>query len=287
MSYLFSSTESLHPSPYSKHVSTKFLVDPWLESTSKHVAFSPFDRVMSTTQTIQKLNYTPRVSTVDLNCTSEPVESSDDFKIVVILDESGSMECIRQDMIKAINDLLMEQKQIKDRPCRFTLVKFNDDICRKIKNKDLKEISALTLDDYKPEKSTALYDAIGNTVEWFRYEKNVLMVIVTDGQENASKKYSREQVTKMLDEKQKNRNWSYVYLSNDLKTAAQGDSLGFKESAWSSNQVVDQSAFGNFCSTKLNSAISNFRKTGMSVQRQLNESARPGKTVYTKTTVFY
>lgn len=254
----------------------------------KYASFSPFDRVMSTT--VHTVNYTPRVNTVDVNSTSEPVESSDDFKIVIILDESGSMDSIRRDMVKAINDLIKEQKQIKDRPCKFTLVKFNDEICRKIKNKDLKEISALELEDYKPDRSTALYDAIGNTVEWFRYEKDVLMVIVTDGQENASKRYTKDVITKMLDEKQKNRNWSYVYLSNDLKTAAQGDSIGLKESSWSSNQMVSQSAFGDYCSNKLNSAISNYRRTGLSVQKQLNESSSSfptSRTVYTKTTTFY
>jgi hypothetical protein len=213
---------------------------------------------------------------------SIPVESTDDFKIVMILDESGSMDTIRNDMIKAINDLITEQKQIKNRPCRFTLVKFNDEITRKIKNVDLAEVSHLSLADYKPDRSTALYDAIGNTVDWFRYEKNVLLVIVTDGQENASRKYTKSQITEMLDEKQKNRGWSYVYLSNDLSTAAQGDGIGLKESSWASNQVVNQSAFGDYCSKNLNSAISNFRKTGLSVQSQLN--SYPVTTTTTKTT---
>ena len=53
----------------------------------------------------------------------EPVKHSDDFKIVVVLDESGSMSTIRNDMIKSLNDLIREQKQL-ERPCKFTLVKF-------------------------------------------------------------------------------------------------------------------------------------------------------------------
>ena len=52
----------------------------------------------------------------------------------------------------------------------------------------------------------------------FRYERDVLMVIVTDGQENASKQYNRKEVMDMLDEKQKYCNWTYVYLSNDITT---------------------------------------------------------------------
>ena len=116
---------------------------------------------------------------------SNPVNHTDNFKIVVVLDESGSMGSVKHDMITALNDLIKEQKQIKDRPCNFTLVKFNDKITRVIKNCDLQEVSLLTSNDYTPGRTTALNDAIGDTVDWFRYEENVLMVIVTDGAENA------------------------------------------------------------------------------------------------------
>lgn len=200
----------------------------------------------------------------------DPVKHNDCFKIVVILDESGSMECIRDDMIKALNSLIKEQKEIKDRPCKFTLVKFNNEVTRLIKNLDLKEVSELSRKDYIPNSTTALYDAIGSTINWFRYESNVLMVIVTDGQENASKKYNYKEITQMLDEKQKYREWTYVYLSNDLSTAKQGDNLGLYKSSYSTNCVQDQNNYSNYISLHLNNAIKNHRMYGMSVQRQLN-----------------
>jgi hypothetical protein len=201
-----------------------------------------------------------------------PVEHSDDFKIVVILDESGSMQSIQKDIIKSINDLLTEQKQIKERPCRFTLVKFNDKIKRTIKNRDLNKVNELSIEDYTPDRSTSLYDAIGSTVNWFRYEKNVLLVIVTDGQENASKVYTKDSITKMLDEKQKFREWTFVYLCNDLATSSQGDNIGLKQSKFSSNIMVDQSNYGSYLGKNVNVAISNYRKKGISVQQQLNRN---------------
>lgn len=202
----------------------------------------------------------------------KPIEHCDDFKIVMILDESGSMGSIRNDMITAINDLIMEQKQIKDKPCKFTLVKFNDSIKRVIQNRDLQEVSELTPQDYIPDRTTALYDAIGSTVNWFRYESNVLMVIVTDGQENSSKEYNHAQIKQMLDEKQKHRGWTYVYLSNDLSTARQGDNLGLKTGVYSTNCTQTKSKFGNYVGKTMNSAISNYRKHGTSVQAQLNSN---------------
>ena len=120
-----------------------------------------------------------------------PVESNDLFKIVLILDESGSMDNIREKMLHSINDLIKEQKQIKDRPATFTLVKFNDGINRKFNNSPLENVNFLTPEDYVPSGTTALYDAIGSTINWFRNEKDVLMVIITDGQENASKKWQQ------------------------------------------------------------------------------------------------
>lgn len=203
---------------------------------------------------------------------TEPVTFDSFFKIVVILDESGSMESIRNDMCKAINDLITEQKQIKERPATFTLVKFNDKVNRVIKNKPLNDINLLTTEDYTPNGSTALYDCIGDTIEWFRNEKDVLMVIVTDGQENASRSFNKHEINRMIDEKKKNNNWTYVYLSNDLKTASQGDGIGCKMSSYATNAMVEQRGFGDYMSKNLNTAISNYRKEGISVQNQLNSS---------------
>lgn len=190
------------------------------------------------------------------------------FKIVVVLDESGSMEPIRRDMIKALNDLLKEQRQI-DRPCKFTLVKFNDRIKRVIENADLKETRDLSVEDYYPEKTTALYDAIGSTIDWFRYESNVLLVIITDGQENASTKYNKKQITDLLDEKKRYRQWTYVYLSNDLTNSMQGTNLGLDNSSASANCVVQRNDFGSYISKNMNKAIFNYRVFGQSVQSQL------------------
>lgn len=201
---------------------------------------------------------------------NEPVPSNDKFKIVIVLDESGSMSSIRNDMKESINDLIMEQKQIKERPATFTLVKFNHNVSRVYANKSLEEVTSLSNGDYTPSGTTALYDAIGDTVNWFRYEKDVLMVIVTDGQENASQKYNKSKVTQMIEEKKKNRGWSYVYLSCDLETASQGDGISLKKSKVTSNCRVEKSGYGNFMKGHLNSAIGNYRKNGVSVQEQLN-----------------
>jgi hypothetical protein len=199
-----------------------------------------------------------------------PIEHTEGLKIVIILDESGSMSNIKHQIIISINDLIKEQRTIKGRPATLTLIKFNDHIDRIIKNKNLEQVELLSCNDYKPSGSTALFDAIGSTVNWFRYESDVLMVIVTDGLENASKDYNRSMINQMLEEKKVHRNWSYVYLSNNLENAGQGLSMGIGTNAFCSNVVVNQDSYGSYISSKLNVAIGNLRSKGVSVQSQLN-----------------
>lgn len=241
------------------------------------ISFSPFRQFRpahKVTHVHTTSTYTP-YSSICHSCKphdDDPVTSNNFFKIVIVLDESGSMENIRDKMRNSINDLITEQKQVKARPATFTLVKFNSSVNRVIKNKPLDQINNLSSEDYTPNGSTALYDAIGDTINWFRNERDVLMVIVTDGQENASRTYDKRSVNSMIDEKKRHNNWSYVYLSCDLNTFDQGNGIGLKESAFVSNCVVNQERYGDFISKNLNSAISNCRTKGITVQSQLNRN---------------
>lgn len=198
-----------------------------------------------------------------------PVEHTDKYKIVVVLDESGSMDCIRDSMRTALNGLISEQRTVKERPCNFTLVKFSDNVHRVIKNKPLDQVKSLEQSDYSPNGNTALYDAVGDTINWYRHERDVLMVIITDGQENSSKKYRKDQVLRMIKEKEQYAGWSYVYLSCDLNTAAQGDGIGLSTSKACSNCIVAQSRYGDFIGN-VSEAIKNNRQYNTSVQSQLN-----------------
>lgn len=201
---------------------------------------------------------------------TKDIANKDELHIVMILDESGSMNNIKYEMIKSINSFINEQKDVEGKPVKFTFVKFNNRINRIYNRIPLKECPELTEYMYTPNSTTALYDAIGDTINWFNKEKNVLMVIVTDGQENASKEYSKSTINNMISDKEKNNNWSYVYLSSDLSTKTQGDNIGLQKSIYKSNCVVAQEKFSDFLHCDLNNAVKNYRCKGVSVQKQLN-----------------
>ena len=206
--------------------------------------------------------------------TITPVKSVDGLKIVIVLDESGSMHLIRNDIIGSINAFIEGQRGVKTdvdgiEP-HFTLVKFNSNVNCVCENTLLSEVREFSQSDYTPAGSTALYDAVGDTIEWFNYETNVLMVIITDGEENASTKFTHSKITQMINEKKEFRGWSYVYLANDLSVARQGTSLGLGDSKFSSNVTRSSKMYGKFISDELNVALQNQRLNGVTVQSQLN-----------------
>ena len=220
---------------------------------------------------IQQNHFKPEFYEDNILDDNSTVPTSNKFKIVVILDESGSMENVRDSMLKSLNDLIREQKQIKERPASFTLVKFSDKVKRIREIEPLETTSLLEYNDYVPSGSTALYDAIGSTINRFRNEKDVLMVIITDGQENASRKYNKSYVNEKIEQMKSKNGWTYVYLSCDISTFQQGQNIGFNNSNFSSNVVRDVKSYGDFLSNNLNSAIGNYRRQGLSVQQQINQ----------------
>jgi uncharacterized protein YegL len=156
--------------------------------------------------------------------------------IVMILDKSGSMSSIQSDIIGSINQFITDQKKIAD-TATFTFVTFSDNVEVVFFKKPLSEVQTITDNDYKPTGSTALFDAIGLTINKFEHDKDVLMVIVTDGQENASKRYKRKEIFDMVSKHKGKNGWNFIYLSADIDTFDQGTSLGFGTSGFAGNNT--------------------------------------------------
>jgi hypothetical protein len=154
--------------------------------------------------------------------------------ISVILDRTGSMESIRDDTIGGFNAFLNAQKA-EPGSATLTLVQFDSQDPYEIVHqfKPLADVPELTRQTFVPRANTPLLDAIGRGIN--DLEKNladmaeddkpshVVMVIITDGQENASREFRKDQIEKMIKEKQEKSAWQFVFLSADL--AAIGDAL--------------------------------------------------------------
>jgi hypothetical protein len=154
--------------------------------------------------------------------------------ITVILDRTGSMEDIRDDTIGGFNVFLKTQ-QSEPGKATLTLVQFDSQDPYEVlhKFKPVADVPKLTRATYVPRGGTPLLDAMGRGINDLEESlaampakdrpARVVMVVITDGQENASREFSKGQVEKMIKAKQAKADWQFVFLSADL--AAIGDAV--------------------------------------------------------------
>ena len=177
---------------------------------------------------------------------------NDYVHIAVILDRTGSMESIRDDIIGGFNAFL-KQQQAEPGKATLTLVQFDSQdpyevIC---KFKPIGKVPQLTRYTYIPRANTPLLDAMGRGINDLdatlakmpakARPDRLVMVIITDGQENSSREFNKAQVEKLIKARQEKDGWQFVFLSADL--AAIGDAVksGVK---FSSSMVFDKDAHG-------------------------------------------
>ncbi len=179
--------------------------------------------------------------------------------ITIILDRTGSMESIRDDTIGGFNTFLHEQKDAAGM-ATITLVQFDSQNPYEViyKFKPIAEIPGLDRQTYVPRAATPLFDAVGRGIialdqqlSRLPVEKKparVVFVIVTDGKENASYEFRREQIEKMIAEKQEQSDWQFVFLSADLAAIREAESVGFmrkKSLAFDKNSAGTSRAWGS------------------------------------------
>lgn len=157
----------------------------------------------------------------------------DSTHITVILDRTGSMESIRDDTIGGFNAFLDGQQKVEGQ-ATITLVQFDSQDPYEVvySFRDIAEAPRLTRETYVPRASTPLLDAMGRGINDLEGQlaamdttdrpKRVVFVVVTDGHENASREFSREQILRMV-EQRKASGWQFVFLGADL--------AGFDEAA--------------------------------------------------------
>ena len=156
--------------------------------------------------------------------------------ITVILDRSGSMRPIAKDTIGGFNTFLADQKKDPADEARLTLVQFDHEYDVIHNNKLLAEVPELTGETYVPRGNTALLDALGRTItttgqtlsampENERPEA-VVVVVITDGEENASREYTKAQVAAMVKEQTDVYKWQFLFLGANIDAIQAGASVG-------------------------------------------------------------
>jgi uncharacterized protein YegL len=142
-------------------------------------------------------------------------------EIAIILDRSGSMQTIANDAMGGFNAFLEAQRR-EEGEARLSLVLFDDQYEVPVKSQPLASVPVLTAATYQPRGSTALLDAIGRTIKKMTTSfaaravearpAKVIVAILTDGEENASSKYTQAHVSDLIAEKRA-QGWEFVFLA--------------------------------------------------------------------------
>lgn len=155
--------------------------------------------------------------------------------INVIIDASGSMAHLSHDTIGNFNSFLKEQKEYPGEAV-FTLCTFNTDYRLPHDFVKLGSVPNLDSKTYIPQGGTALLDAMGTTIDSVGKKlaalpederpSKVIFLIITDGHENSSRRYSSEQIKSMVEHQKDVYSWEFVFMGANIDAIATGTNLG-------------------------------------------------------------
>ena len=158
------------------------------------------------------------------------------LEIVFVVDRSGSMHGMEADIVGGFNSMIREQQE-KEQPAYVSAVLFSD-TCEVLYDRvKLEDVKAMTVGDYRTGGCTALLDALGDairhikTVHKYARREDVpvktLFVIMTDGEENSSRRYDHHQIKKLVQQQQEAQ-WEFIFMGADIDAFASAERIGVR-----------------------------------------------------------
>lgn len=174
-------------------------------------------------------------------------------EIIFVIDKSGSMAHLVDDTVGGFNGFIKEQREV-DGTAYLTTVLFSNNHEKLHNNIDIREVEELTKAQYKVGGGTAMLDAIGFTIEEVQNRidntpaenrpDNTLFVIITDGHENSSCRYTKAQIQKMIEHQTKGHGWQFIFLGANMDAVTEASSLGVANSAtWDTNSLSTKAVY--------------------------------------------
>ena len=157
---------------------------------------------------------------------TSPAPESSKLYAHVVLDRSGSMQSCASDAVGGYNAYAAKLPET----ARVSLTLFDSEGVDLIRDAVAPAVAGMRADEYVPRAATPLYDAIGRTIA--DAEKRcagfdrVALVILTDGHENASREFTREDILKLLTRKQEQDGWLVIYLGANQDAWEVGQKFG-------------------------------------------------------------
>ena len=187
--------------------------------------------------------------------------------LIIVLDASGSMSSIQDDIKGSFNEFLKKQREEPGKTV-FDLFQFNDEVKRPVKSADLAKFHDDLMAKYDCSGCTALNDAVCIAIDTLGHAfanmeeaerpEHVLCVIITDGMENASREYTSKDVKDRIEHQKTAYKWDFQFLAANQDAFATGESMGLDKG--SCMNFVANAAGVNMLCALMSNCMSALRK---------------------------
>lgn len=157
---------------------------------------------------------------------------------LIVLDASGSMYSIENEaiagVVETIQTIRVAQEENDNQEQLFSLVVFNGKRIVTIYDRmPITKVTDFSKDDYQPRDNTPLYDAMGDSItnlrRYINDDDNVLVTIITDGYENASREWNHQRINQLVEDLKK-KNWLFTYIGANQDALAVAGDMGIDQS---------------------------------------------------------
>ena len=171
--------------------------------------------------------------------------------LTIVLDRSGSMDSVRDDAIGGFNAFLEQQRKLPG-AASLTLVQFDHEYEVVHAGRDVDDVPPLTRDTFLPRGNTALYDAVGRAIAETdervggEKEPHVVVGILTDGHENASKELDYKKLQKLI-KKKTAAGWEFLFLAANMDAVQAAEHIGISAASavsFDADAAGTRAAFG-------------------------------------------
>ena len=194
--------------------------------------------------------------------------------LIVLLDASGSMKSMGAEPVQAMNTFIKEQQKADIKESLFSLYTFASDIRKIYDRVDLSTV--VEYKNYHPDGMTRLFDCIKQAITDNQERKNVVFVIITDGDDTASQKCRAGEAKQLIATREKDYNWQLVFLGANESSFKAGNDLGIAPVA---TAKYSQTRFGdlNKMMRQLSAPIASYRSVSSSspLPQKLNLYSSP------------
>lgn len=173
-------------------------------------------------------------------------------KVIMILDKSGSMASTANQAVMNYNEQIQQFKEnSKEQEIKACLITFNGDVYEHFWAKDAAELEEAEQNSFYANGGTALWDAMGYAIKKMRDsddgESSYLVIVISDGAENSSKKYNQNSIKELITECKATNRWTFSYMGCSLEYVekiAQETGIPLGNCAAWSNKTAGQAFYG-------------------------------------------